>query len=252
MFKFAKPIFPKEKNKEMNVFAGFRAEVDSLKNAKITLSAYTFYQLYVNGEFVGYGPARTAKGYARVDVIDLDKYNKDGVNEIVIGVMGYYCRALSTVHQPSFLCAEVSRDGEVVAFTGKDFECYLPACHTQKTERYSVQRHFTEVWDYSGCKTWADAKDVCEYEVVDSLTYIDRVAPYAYYEDVMLDSAVVCGALEYDGSIVPKKSFYSFQPSERWGTYKRDEVGLYFEWVSVISAAMKNCPRPRSSTSRLC
>ena len=108
MFKFAKPIFPKGKSTEMNVFAAFGANIPSLKGAEIKLAAYTFYTLYVNGEQVAFGPARTAKGYARVDVIDLDKYNKDGGNEIVIGVMGYYCRTLSTVHQPSFLCAEVS------------------------------------------------------------------------------------------------------------------------------------------------
>lgn len=231
MFKFAKPIFPKGKSTEMNVFAAFGANIPSLKGCEIKLAAYTFYSLYVNGEQVAFGPARTAKGYARVDVIDLDKYNKDDGNEIVIGVMGYYCRTLSTVHQPSFLCAEISCGGEVIAYTGRDFDCYLPASHTQKTERYSVQRHFTEVWDFAGNKTWTDDADKCEYETVEELTYIDRVAPYPYYEDVMLDVASVCGTLEYDGSVQPKKSFYSFQPSERWGTYKREEVGLYFEWV---------------------
>ena len=105
MFNFAKPIFPKGKEKEMNAFASFRATVDSLEGAKLSLTAYTFYQLYVNGELVAFGPARTAKGYARVDVIDLDKYNKDGKNEIVVGVMGYNCRALSTVYQSSFFIA---------------------------------------------------------------------------------------------------------------------------------------------------
>ena len=75
MFKFAKPIFPKGKNTEMNVFAAFKANVPSLKGAEIKLAAYTFYSLYVNGEFVAFGPARTAKGYARVDVIDLYRCN---------------------------------------------------------------------------------------------------------------------------------------------------------------------------------
>ena len=246
MFKLAKPIFPKGRNEEMNVFAAFRAKTDSLKNTKISLTAYTFYQIYVNGEFVAYGPARTAKGYARVDVIDLDKYSKDGTNEIVIGVMGYYCRALSTVHQPSFLVAEITRGDEVVAYTGRDFESFLPSCHTTKTERYSVQRHFTEVWDFSAGKTWTDDADKCESAVCSDVTYIDRVAPYPYYENVILDSAVVCGSLEYDGSIQPKKSFYSFQPSERWGTYKREEVGLYFEWVQYQKQTpkIKNIPFP--------
>ena len=231
MFKCAKPIFPKGMKNEMNTFAAFRAEVDSLKGVKLSITAYTFYQLYVNGEFVAFGPARTAKGYARVDVIDLDKYHQDGKNEIVVGVIGYNCRTLSTVYQSSFFIAELKDESGVVAYTGRDFESYLPSCHTQKTERYSVQRHFTEVWDYSGEKSWTDDLDKCEYETVDELCYIDRVAPYAYYEDVDIDAAAVVGTLEYDGSVTPKRSHYSFQPNEYWGTYKREEVGLYFEWL---------------------
>lgn len=246
MFRLARPIFPKGMNKEMNTLAAFRATAESLKNAKIKLAAYTFYQLYVNGELIAFGPARTAKDYARVDVIELDKYHKDGGNEIVIGVIGYNCRTLSTVYQHSFLTAEIVRDGEVIAYTGRDFEGFLPACHIQKTERYSVQRHFTEVWDFMGNKTLTDACDRCECEEVDEPTYIDRVAPYPYYEDVTLDQASVCGALEYDGSVQPKKSFYSFQPDERWGTYKREEVGLYFEWVQYQKQTVKakNVPIP--------
>lgn len=231
MFRFAKPIFPKGKEKEMNTFAAFRTVVGSLKDTKLSLAAYTFYQLYVNGEFVAFGPARTAKGYARVDVIDLDKYSIDGENEIVIGVIGYNCRTLSTVYQSSFLTAELSSGEEVIAYTGRDFESFLPSCHVQKTERYSVQRHFTEVWDYAGGKTWTDDSDKCEYAVLDALTYIDRVAPYPYYEDVDVDAAAVVGELSYDGSVTPKKRNYSFQPNEYWGTYTREEVGLYFEWV---------------------
>ena len=231
MFKAAKPIFPKGKEKEMNTFAAFRAVVDSLKDSKLSIAAYTFYQLYVNGEFVAFGPARTAKGYARVDVIDLDKYHMEGENEIVIGVIGYNCRALSTVYQSSFLTAEITCGDDVIAYTGRDFESFLPSCHVQKTERYSVQRHFTEVWDYAGGKTWTDDVDKCEYAVLDPLTYIDRVAPCPCYEDVDVDAVAVTGTLAYDGSVNPKKSFYSFQPNAYWGTFSRDEVGLYFEWV---------------------
>lgn len=231
MFKLAKPIFPKGKEKEMNTFAVFRAEVDSLKGAKILLSAYTFYHLYVNGEFVAFGPARTAKGYARVDEIDLDRYHEDGKNEITVGVIGYNCRTLSTVYQSSFFIAEIVNADGVIAYSGRDFDSFLPSCHVQKTERYSVQRHFTEVWDYAGNKSWVDDADKCESAVLSDLTYIDRVAPYAYYEDVALDRALVTGTLAYDGSVKPKKSFYSFQPNEYWGTFSREEVGLYFEWV---------------------
>ena len=94
MFSKAKPIFPVGKTEETNTLAAFRTTLDDIKGSSILLTASTFYQLWVNGKFVAFGPARTAEGYARVDVFSLDEYAKDGENEIVILVMGYACRSL--------------------------------------------------------------------------------------------------------------------------------------------------------------
>ena len=39
MFNYAKPIFLKDKEKEMNVFAAFKTVVGSLKGAKLSIAA---------------------------------------------------------------------------------------------------------------------------------------------------------------------------------------------------------------------
>ena len=144
-FKKAKPIFLKNHEKTLNTFAVFRAETDTLKNATIYVTAFSFYRLIVNGKFVAFGPARTAKGYARVDVIDLTPYHAENKNEIIIEVVGYYCHSLSTVKQPSFLCAEIRTENETLASTGDNFEGFHPACKVRNVKRYSYQRHFGEV-----------------------------------------------------------------------------------------------------------
>ena len=74
MFKKAIPVFASGKESELNYHIVLRAEAESLKDTALFISAFSFYRLTVNGEFVSFGPARAAKGYARVDEIPLSFY----------------------------------------------------------------------------------------------------------------------------------------------------------------------------------
>ncbi len=233
MFTKAKPIFPVHKSTEKNVFAAFRATAADLHGTSLAITAFSFYQVWVNGKFVAFGPARTAKHYARVDILPLDGYARDGENEIVITVNGHYCRALSTVFQPSFVQAELCRGKEVLLATGYDFDAYLPTCKVQKVKRYSVQRHFSEVWDYQNGSALCDPACRVDTEVLaNAPTPIERRAPYAYYEDISLNSTASHGTLAYDASLPVRTSPYSFQPSDRWGYYTDDELLCRpYEWI---------------------
>lgn len=244
MFKIAKPISVKELQGVMNSYATFVAKVPSLKNAAIQICAADFYRLTVNGRFVATGPARAAKGYARLDEISLDEYDKEGENVIVISVAGYYCRSLSTVLQPMFLCAEVVKDEKVIAATGKDFVCYLSDIKNFKTERYSIQRHFVEEWDLT--------KPCCEktgetFVVENPPKPIKRLAAYPDYTDVLLQKAAVMGTFFTDKKIKANANFYSFLPSERWGRYLRDQIKKHsYEWVQcqIQNQSDKNVKLP--------
>ena len=108
MFRIARPIFPLGKERELNTYVTFHGSVETLKNAEIHITAADFYQLYVDGRFVAFGPARAAKGYAREDVISLDAFG-DGEHAITVAVSGYYVGSLSTVKQPGFLWCEIVR-----------------------------------------------------------------------------------------------------------------------------------------------
>ena len=77
MFIQAKPIWLKEKERAQNYFVSFETTVKSLKDAEIHIAAATFYRLFVNGTFVAFGPARTTAGFARKDVISMDRYHSD-------------------------------------------------------------------------------------------------------------------------------------------------------------------------------
>ena len=242
MFQIARPIFIKGREHEMNVFAAFRAKIGKAENAVLRVTAFSFYRATVNGKFVGFGPARTAKGYARVDELSLDAYLTDGENEVVIEVAGYNCRALSTSKQPSYLWAEITVGDRVLAATGRDFEGFAPACKLQKVERYSVQRHFGEVWDFTTETDLCAPRFAAEVAVQENAPkLLDRVAPYPYYEDVTYASASCTGALTFDESLPYNEKFYSFPASERWGRFEDDEIVTHpYEWIQRHRQTVKS------------
>ncbi len=223
MFSLAKPIFIKDKSRELNVFAAFRAFADTRGGAVLNVTGATFYRVYADGKFLGFGPARATCGYARVDTLALP----EGENtEIVIEMCGYFCRTLSTVYQPSFLMAEVVAKDRVLAYTGRDFEAFLPTTKLQKVERYSRQRHFSEIWDMRGASISADESFRAEVEVLSlDIKPIPRRAPYALYEDIALSRAALRGTYKFDEALPFKKEKYSrgYLP-EGWGAWKYDEI----------------------------
>ena len=225
MLQLAKPIFPKGKAWELNQLSSYRAYVDSLQNAVLRLTAVDFYQVWVNGQFVAFGPARTAKGYARIDEISLDPCHNSAGNEIVIAVVSYHCSSLSTVKSHGFLAAEITRKNEVIAYTGRDFECFLPPYKVQKTDRYSSQRHFCEMWNLQSGKGLTEESDRTELEVLDiDVKWIERRAPYPYYEDILCKGASCKGTLRFDPMRPYREKFLTVFPAAHWGTFEKSEL----------------------------
>lgn len=162
-FQAARPVWLKGRETEINVFAGFRAIVDGSDkgHARLRLTASTVYRAWLNGTVVGYGPARAAHGYFRVDEWPLDL--QPGRNVVAVEVAGYNTNSYYTIDQPSFLQAEVIAGGQVLAATGSpgDFEAKLLEERLQKVQRYSFQRPASEVYDlvpgYAQWRTDPDA-----------------------------------------------------------------------------------------------
>ena len=67
MFVKAQAITIPEIAEKMNTFATFHVNLPRKDNATLRICGYSFYQIFINKKFVAFGPARTAKGFARVD-----------------------------------------------------------------------------------------------------------------------------------------------------------------------------------------
>lgn len=240
MFLEAKPIWAKGKTNELNTFVVFQGKLDGAVKAELHIAGTVFYRVYVNGQFLCAGPARTAKGYVREDVITLPESQAE--REIVIEAVGYYCKSISTVKQPSGLMAEVHSEGTLLMSLAKDFHIYMPPCKVQKTERYSAQRHFTEIWDYTEKKGELLEKWLVEAEIIDEVpVVIDRVAPYPAYHKRSLCSASQKGSYKFKEELPYQKEKYSWKMSEDWGCFPYDEIEHHpFAWAQCLVTCKKS------------
>jgi len=189
-FASAKPVWIEGREKERNLFVGFRATVDghAAEKAVVRLTGSTICRLFVNGEFLGYGPARGPHGFYRVDEWPLKGRCKPGPNTIAIEVAGYNANSYYLLDQPSFLQAEVVAGNAVLASTagaGAPFEAQALATRVQKVQRYSFQRPFSEVYALSpDADAWraGGAFAPQRLAVQPDVPLLPRIAPYPAFD----------------------------------------------------------------------
>ena len=223
MFYKAIPVYAENKSREMNTHLVLRETVPSLQDARLLITGYSFFRLWVNGTFVFFGPSRAAGGYARVENLDLTAYHKEDGNELIVEVCGYGCGSLASVDQPSYVAAELRRGEDVLLYTGRDFEGFCPNQKVQKAERYSVQRHFGEVWDFTGGDPFAPQNRVNLVPVQTELTWLTSTPkPCFDYTPARIHSL---GAFVQDDTRPVRKNRYSWAevPAE-WGIFPEAEL----------------------------
>ena len=209
-FDLAKPIFIKNKRELMNFQAGFKCtfQADADKAYLLKITGATLYEIYLNNEFVFYGPARAPYGYLRVDEIPLQV--KKGENTVCISVAGLNCGSFYTPNMKSFVQAEILEDDSVMAYTGRDFKgISLDKIKERKVYRYSYQRNFTEVWnlDNNTMPTNWKTEDFEGEELVEC-RYEEELLPREYLNPLFrLDTSAK--AFEH-GAFQPKDDFNSY------------------------------------------
>ncbi len=144
-FQAAKSIWIKDDNGEMNVRAIFRTVLNLSKDSELRIATSCVYSLFVNGEFVAYGPSRAGRDHFRMDIIDLSRFAdiKDCI--ITIEVQSFQVNSFCLIKQNPFLQAEIVSNGEISAFTGdQGFDVGRDKNLVRKLQRFSFQRPFVE------------------------------------------------------------------------------------------------------------
>lgn len=146
-FKKAVPVWETGKETEKNCTLVFKAVIENIQEAVISIGCHGFYQLFINGVFAAAGPARAAHEYYRVDEIDISEKLSRTADIITVYVTGYNIKNFYIINQPSFLCCEIVSEGKVIAATGSlGFSCERFKEKVRKVQRYSYQRGFAEVY----------------------------------------------------------------------------------------------------------
>ncbi len=144
-FQKAKAIWARGRGFEKNCELVFAVSVPAAEADRILLATSGIYRLWINGEFRGAGPARTAHGFFRVDEYELD--SREGETVVAVEVLGYCVNSYDTLYQRSFLTAEIRGETGVSAYTGDGrFRIYDFRQRVQKVQRYSFQRAFIDVY----------------------------------------------------------------------------------------------------------
>ncbi len=213
VFRSAKPIWPRGREKEMNLWVGFRAafEAPSGKHIYLRMAGSTLYRVYLNGKFHAWGPARGPKDHFRVDLLDITPLLVKGRNFICVEVAGYNINSYYVLNQPSFLQAEVATDSEVLASTGgggQPFEATILPQRVQKVQRYTFQRAFSEVYHLdSQSAAWRERADApmepvrCAVSALREL--IPRRVPNPTYAKRQPEMTVAEGSFKW-GATAPK------------------------------------------------
>ena len=212
-FRSAKPIWPRGREKEMNLFVGFRAifEAPSGQQVQLRVAGSTLYRIYLNGEFFASGPARGPHDHYRVDLWEIAPLLATGKNSVCIEVAGYNVNSFYILNQPSFLQAEVATNSMVLASTGGSgvsFEARILSERVQKVQRYSFQRAFSEVYrvDPSSAE-WRERFDVSFPPVrcasSEPRKLIPRRVPSPAYERRQPEQIASEGSFQW-GAIGPK------------------------------------------------
>ncbi len=173
-FEQALPIWPVGRSLEKNLTVRFNVglSVPSDAPVKLRVTGSSVYRITLDGETVGYGPARAAHGYYRVDEWLLPA--APGEHTIEIEVAGYNVNSYYLLDQPSFVQAEIVAGSAVLAATGSaGFTAYVATERRQNVQRYSFQRPFVE--DYV---LGAPPSDAVDCEVLAPVALLPRALPY--------------------------------------------------------------------------
>ena len=244
----ARPVWPEGRELDKNLFAGFRAGFEAPESAvTLRMTASTLYRAFVNGAFVGHGPARAAHGFFRVDLWDITRYLQPGRNVLAIEVAGYNANSYYLLDQPSFLQAEVESSGVILAATGSasaPFEGSVIKDRVQKVQRFSFQRPFIEVYrlapGWDGWRTGAGSFDAVALSILPPVALLARHVPYPVFGVVPGAAHTATGAMQRrDGDAKVWKDRSLTDIGEKLGGFPEAELEM------VVSTDMQHMTTAR-------
>jgi len=134
-------------------FVRFRKTIDLVSrpaSATAYVTADTFYRLWINGQLVMHGPARSSRGKATVDPVAVGLYLKLGRNTLMIEALHGICPFEALAQAPGMLCeleANSAGKRQIIAATDATWEAAEIKAWSRDSLRFSYQRGWIEQFD---------------------------------------------------------------------------------------------------------
>lgn len=142
--KIKSAVWAEGQKNQMNRAFAFVLDLDKKQMGEICLSAASCYKVIADGKLMGFGPNRTAHGYARAAVYPFN------AQYITVEVQSHFVPNFCWVkREPFFACVLKTESGK--EYFAEDFNCFALSDRVQKVRRYSFQRGF--------CETYINEKD---------------------------------------------------------------------------------------------
>lgn len=183
------PIFLKGLSETQNIQAGFQLQFsvpEDTRELSLKIAGRTFWKVWLDGEFLHAGPARTAHGHACIDTVPLPRNCCDAaVHYIAIEVSGQNSPGLQEeTGESSFIYASVEADCHELTGTCTDTPALCLHHRRTLVEPYSHARPFNELYDLNDSYyTWrtsnltaAECFPVEEYKV--PVVFLPRSTPF--------------------------------------------------------------------------
>ena len=142
--KIKSAVWAEGQKNQMNRAFAFVLDLGKKQMGEICLSAASCYKVIADGKLLGFGPNRTAHGYARAAVYPFN------AQYITVEVQSHFVPNFCWVkREPFFACVLKTESGK--EYFAEDFNCFALSDRVQKVRRYSFQRGF--------CETYINEKD---------------------------------------------------------------------------------------------
>ena len=142
--KIKSAVWAEGQKNQMNRAFAFVLDLGKKQMGEICLSAASCYKVIADGKLMGFGPNRTAHGYARAAVYPFN------AQYITVEVQSHFVPNFCWVkREPFFACVLNTESGK--EYFAEDFNCFALSDRVQKVRRYSFQRGF--------CETYINEKD---------------------------------------------------------------------------------------------
>lgn len=140
-----------------NIYACFRRvlELDGpAKSAVIKVFADSAYQLFVNGQFVDFGPVRFDPRFPTYDTHDIRKHLRPGKNVIAVSVNSFQHKTYKSIaHRAGFVAwGEVKAAGQAVIdlATPGEWRAIADGAHGRYVGKFSFALNAAELYDQAG------------------------------------------------------------------------------------------------------